>query len=577
MRKKNIASIILVVVLLFACTSRINHHAELVRIDSLMTSHSDSAWAILKRFQFYRLKTKADKAYYTLLLTQARDKNYDVQINDSLIHSVVTYYDQTDDVSKQALAHYYFGCVNRDSKQCKEALVQYFIAIPLAVQAKEEHLLGQIYSNIGHLYHIHNLNVQADSIFQLAELVAIRLHELPFQGEILWHRGDILMEKGKSFYSKAEMLFQQALAIANNLSCDQLKRSLYSSLTLLYNRMENKKKALRCALLNLQQQDDTLHCYKAYQLLGSTYCELSEYDSAFYYLNKALPANDYAIKSNVYSRLAEIARNQGDFKLAVEMERCHSAYKDSLRLKNQAVELIRAEKEVQLYQQKKEHDKRLGHLKIYLWLFLGTSTLIIMLLHKRFYKKTTQLQWEKELVLEKQKQINLQQKQIQKKLLQKETELIELQKVLEHKEEDEKQKLFLKAELEELHLERTALLQDNYLRADVIAKMKSIISAYKKFDKSNEVMLEEDWQQLIIETDQRWNNITLKLHTKYDLSQDEIYLCCLYLTDFPINSFGYLLGCTRDCIYKKANRIVEQKMGYPHKAVVLQEILRELK
>ena len=87
-------------------------------------------------------------------------------------------------------------------------------------------------------------------------------------------------------------------------------------------------------------------------------------------------------------------------------------------------------------------------------------------------------------------------------------------------------------------------------------------------------MEKEDWLQLIAETDRCWNNITLRLQSEYDLTEEEIHLCCLYLTNLPIKHLGYLLNCTRDAIYKKANRILEQKMGLSHKETSLKETLK---
>lgn len=54
-----------------------------------------------------------DRAYYALLLTQARDKNYIVQTDDSLIRTAVQYYDSIGDVQMQAKAYYHWGGVLR--------------------------------------------------------------------------------------------------------------------------------------------------------------------------------------------------------------------------------------------------------------------------------------------------------------------------------------------------------------------------------------------------------------------------------------------------------------------------------
>lgn len=57
------------------------------------------------------LTTKADRAYHALLLTQARDKNYITQTDDSLICSAIAYYNQTDNTDLQIRSYYYCGCV----------------------------------------------------------------------------------------------------------------------------------------------------------------------------------------------------------------------------------------------------------------------------------------------------------------------------------------------------------------------------------------------------------------------------------------------------------------------------------
>ena len=48
-----------------------------------MEAYPDSALRILENVEPQQLKTPANQAYYALLLTQARDKNYIVQTDDS--------------------------------------------------------------------------------------------------------------------------------------------------------------------------------------------------------------------------------------------------------------------------------------------------------------------------------------------------------------------------------------------------------------------------------------------------------------------------------------------------------------
>lgn len=116
-----------------------------------MQLRPDSALNILKSISPEKLSTRADNAYYALLLTQAQDKNFVVQKEDSLIRIAVHYYDSIGDTKMQAKAHYYWGCVYRDMNQQAEAIREFLIAAPLTEKSKEKRQLGLIYNNIGYI------------------------------------------------------------------------------------------------------------------------------------------------------------------------------------------------------------------------------------------------------------------------------------------------------------------------------------------------------------------------------------------------------------------------------------------
>lgn len=136
MRKRTIALIAILTALLAACTEKTDYNTLLVRADSLMNLHPDSALHMLESISTDSLSTKADRAYHALLLTQARDKNYMVQTDDSLIQVAVRYYDTHEDALLQARAYYYWGCVYRDMKKAEEAVTSFLTANILAKKKK---------------------------------------------------------------------------------------------------------------------------------------------------------------------------------------------------------------------------------------------------------------------------------------------------------------------------------------------------------------------------------------------------------------------------------------------------------
>lgn len=97
MGKTKAIILFLVAFLLLACTARQSNNKQLIWADSLMRSLPDSALSVLQNISTQEFASPADSAYYALLLTQARDKNYVVQVDDSLIRYAVAHYDKVGD------------------------------------------------------------------------------------------------------------------------------------------------------------------------------------------------------------------------------------------------------------------------------------------------------------------------------------------------------------------------------------------------------------------------------------------------------------------------------------------------
>lgn len=508
--------------LFIACNAQTEYNKFLVQADSLTESQLDSALYILQNFPMDNLKAEANSAYYALLITQIRDKYFIIHTNDSLIHSAIVYYSKTNNIKMLTRAYYYTGCVYRDLQKKKEAATQYLIAQTLAEETGNKRLLSLIYNNMEHLYYTQNLNTQADSIYQLAEQLAIELKDSTLQAETSSQRGMIWMEKGEEFYPKAEKMMLKAFAIAEKLPNKHLKGNVFSSLSILDDWMQNGKKAVEFAIRNLAVQKDSMACYNSYKLLGSAYYQIPQYDSAHCYLQKSLPTKNFATKAGAYMCLANIAREQGDLATSLIMERNYSAYMDSLQNCHQSGAVVCAEKDLQLRRQEEKYNAFSKQTRYYiistciLFIAIGIVAAIITFFMRR--KKKQHHGAEAKI---RYKKGNIQ-----------------------------------------------------FEQSDIYQKMSHIIYSHKQKEES-EMMHKEDWVQLITETNKCWNNIIQELQSEYNLAEDEINLCCLCLTDLPVSYFCHILNCTRDTVYKKADRILEQRMGFSHKEVSLKEVLKK--
>lgn len=540
---KYLTIICLLSALLTACTRQQPLHPALVQADSLMYIHPDSALDLLQQINIDELHGQANHAYYALLLTQAKDKNYIWAENDSLIRVAARYYDSTDDIAMRARTHYLWGSSYRDINDYGQAVKEYLTAMPLAEKAGNKRLQMALCNNAGFIYYTQALNEKADSLYRIAEKLAIDLNDTICRAESLLQQGMIDINRGKAFYPESEKKMLQAYRLSKNIENKVLKKELAYALSTLYSYMGNGKEALRFTYEHRSLSTDSLKLINA-SLLGEAFYQAGQYDSATIYLKQALSLKGYNTLSGIYMRLADIAKEQGDLATSVEMERIYSAYKDSISLLNQTNKMIEAEKGLQLRQQL-EAKQRAVTFKYIVYISIISTILIFAMiyLYRRHCKRTARLQQEKEAII-KQKQTLVEESSSLKEALQKEK------------------------------TEKSALQKEAFNYSEVYEKIERIIENCKDHEFSSEELTDDDWLTILAEANRRCDNITLRLGVRYpSLSKNDIHLCCLTLLDIPKKYIGYLMKCSRSACYKREDNILEKKMGYTHKTTTLKKIL----
>ena len=104
--------LLLILGALLACNDPKPVTDALHRAEALMNEYPDSAWTLLNTISSDDMEQKRNRALYALLYTQAQDKTYRDETNDSLISVAVDYYRDTDDVRHKFLSYYYKGRVH---------------------------------------------------------------------------------------------------------------------------------------------------------------------------------------------------------------------------------------------------------------------------------------------------------------------------------------------------------------------------------------------------------------------------------------------------------------------------------
>lgn len=544
MKKQTIALIAILTALLTACTETTGYNTTLVQADSLMNLHPDSALNMLESISTDSLKTKADRAYHALLLTQARDKNYIVQTDDSLIQVAVRYYDTHENAPLQARAYYCWGSLYRDRNDYSQAIDKYTIALShINGRSENAELKASLYSNLGYLYYTQGLSTEADSIYQRAELLAKSQKDTASLCYTLSQRGMISLEQGKTYYPKAEQQMQQALSIGKAFSDSTILVPIYHSLSMLYSLMPKPGQALLYARLNYSGLKDTQHCYRTFLLLGNVYFINGQYDSAGIFLQKILKAERYYdTKADACMRLSEIAQKKGDMETSILLERKRTMYQDSAQINQQGHDILNT-----VIAHERNNSNTISKRSTYILctvstIFLAISFVCIFYFRKKHLQhKAEKKEWEETL-----------QAEIAKANLRRKQELAE----------KERENATLQEKVSQLVVKKPTHRQEEYKTSALYIKVSRITKDLQKVE-TKENLNEEEWSQFTALTNAGWYGIITYLDERYNLSAEEIRICCLYLAQVPVIHMGHFLHIQSRSTIQARTKNILLKMGAP--------------
>lgn len=544
MKKQTIALIAILTALLTACTETTGYNTTLVQADSLMNLHPDSALNMLESISTDSLKTKADRAYHALLLTQARDKNYIVQTDDSLIQVAVRYYDTHENAPLQARAYYCWGSLYRGRNDYSQAIDKYTIALShINGRSENAELKASLYSNLGYLYYTQGLSTEADSIYQRAELLAKSQKDTASLCYTLSQRGMISLEQGKTYYPKAEQQMQQALSIGKAFSDSTILVPIYHSLSMLYSLMPKPGQALLYARLNYSGLKDTQHCYRTFLLLGNAYFINGQYDSAGIFLQKILKAERYYdTKADACMRLSEIAQKKGDMETSILLERKRTMYQDSAQINQQGHDILNT-----VIAHERNNSNTISKRSTYILctvstIFLAISFVCIFYFRKKHLQhKAEKKEWEETL-----------QAEIAKANLRRKQELAE----------KERENATLQEKVSQLVVKKPTHRQEEYKTSALYIKVSRITKDLQKVE-TKENLNEEEWSQFTALTNAGWYGIITYLDERYNLSAEEIRICCLYLAQVPVIHMGHFLHIQSRSTIQARTKNILLKMGAP--------------
>lgn len=312
----------LLLLFLFSCTSQ-KENQLLLHADSLMAEYPDSALIFLESIPFPQKLSRADRALYALLLTQARYKNYITLDDDSLIKVAVDYYGKKKSL-RAAQAHYYWGAAYRDMGRIPFAVDKYLDAIQL--MPGENEFLAMIYDNLAECYEDEDLyDVAIESYRKSYQIVCRDKKSIsyPLRGIahvfLLQHQ----LDSALCYFQKA---YDCVLAIQDS-----------SMLPLLYNDFSTiyleKKEYVRAdeyvsKAISMMPSDNLSGTY---HLKGMIMLGLNRLDSARYFFNKYKDEQDIYGEAVRYNGLREVEKRLGNWEAAMQHADAYMVVYDSIQ------------------------------------------------------------------------------------------------------------------------------------------------------------------------------------------------------------------------------------------------------
>lgn len=550
---------------------------QLLRANEMMQTAPDSSLMLLDDFaQSPDLEKPSTQAWYALLLTQARDKNYILHTSDSLIRIAVNYYDAKGDVALQAKSHYYWGRVYQDRKDDPRAVREFMTALSLAEEVDDDELTCILQCNLGYVFYQQEMYGQADSLYLRAEQIAVQQKDTTRLGTILSMLGKISIVRGEAFYFCAESKLNRALIIAENKKNIYLQRAVVYSLSSLYNRMEDVPKTLYYSKLGISLQEDTTEYYNYYLIEGMAYYRMAHYDSAVVCLTGSLFSKSYYTKAGAYMCLSDISRKRGNMQEALQMEDLYRIYSDSAEQSKCVSEVVASVKDALMQRTVRRYESFLHRYRHY----IGALGIVLLSLVTVFIYKRR-----------KYRAFSLQAKQMEERLRQKDAKLTNLQQEQLCRDALLTEKRKLCTEMEdrivqmEISIKQLRQEESNGVEKDEVAclveQMKSVTgekerlfreilktsSIYKRLLKlaeknhanpdKMEKLSADDWTNLKADIDRISVDFTTRLNCKYELlTKDDLHFCCLVKTGLPFSKLASILCCTPNAVYKRRNTIL---------------------
>lgn len=553
----------------------------LVTADSLCNTRPDSAITWLESIQdSITSASKPIQMYYLLLRIKAHDKAYLRHTSDSLILSLVKYYQHN---NRQRLPEtlYYAGRVYSDLKDAPRALEYYQKAIDILKKENSQdwNLLSRLYSQVGTLFLYQELYNKAEPMFRKAYDCDLMLKD---SIGLVYDLRDIgrTLSVNEGHQDSIIYYYNRAAEIALSLNLSQLNSMVHGELAQYYLHQQQYQHAHKS--LNIAWEHiDSASIFMYYVNTADYYYQTNNLDSAEYYYQKILLADTHLYQAHAYLGLANIAQKQNKATLALELYKQYMSHEDSLlqTIRTDAVHKINSLYNYQLYKKENEGLKKQNYKqkrRIYYigtcFLFMLALSIILWLNHK---KK------EQRILLQQEKLKRIQEKQYrysQAQISSNQEKIEELSKQLHEaeKENDTLRQNILRDQKEQLENANTHIKATQAIEEALHINLQQTAIWRKLHQSAISKMTENDWRQLQEAIDEAYPRFRLQLSELYPLSLKEMQVCLLLKIEIAPSRIAEIMYSSKQGITSIRKRLYKKLSGKEGNSRDCDEFIRSI-
>ena len=297
-----------VLLMVVGCQHHYQYPPILQEADSLCVAQPDSAIALLKSIsaEMQQVPGYVQKRYH-LLTIKANDKAYINHTSDSLILSLVDYYEHGGDKDFLGEAYYYAGSTYRDLGDAPRALEYYQKALDAMPGNENLKVKSKVYAQMGYLFRLQKLYNESFSSYRQSYHCDI------IQGDtigMIFNLRDMgFVLRGLEKLDSTLLLLNQAHELSLSINNKRMDNLITSQMASLYIQLGDYEKAKELIQPSLQHPTRS-NISSIYSIAADIYYQTTQYDSAAYYYKQLLDKGTIYAQRTANERLASISLNE---------------------------------------------------------------------------------------------------------------------------------------------------------------------------------------------------------------------------------------------------------------------------